>query len=397
MTLSELSISRHVLAWMLSGVLVLFGFIAYQRIGVDRFPKVDFPMVSVTTVQTGADPEVVDASITSIIEEKVNSVPGIEHVISYSSPGVSVVTVQFKLSKDIDVAFNEVQAKVNQVLRDLPSGVDPPVVAKVEIGAAPVLWLALTGDRTLQQLNQYARNVIKKRLENVPGVGEVRIAGERKRKIRVWLDLERMQGLGIGIPQVMAAFRRDHVQFPGGFLTGDTREYMLKLDLEFHSVDELRRMVVASRGGANVRLADIARIEDGLADFRQLARFNGRPAVGIGLVKVTGANVVALVGEVKRRLNEDVLPRLPAGMHLDIAMNDAEIIQGIVNGLKEHLIESVVLATLIVLVFLRNLRATLIVSTAIPVSMLASIAVAWFFGFTLNLMTLLALLLLIGV
>ncbi len=397
MSLPEISINRHVLAWMLSGLLVLFGLISYSRIGVDRFPTVDFPMVSVTTVQIGADPEVVDASITSIIEEKVNSVPGIEHVISYSSPGVSVVTVQFKLSKDVDVAFNEVQAKVNQVLRDLPDGSDPPIVAKVEIGASPILWLALTGDRTLQQLNQYARNVIKKRLENIAGVGEVVIGGERERTIRVWLDLDRMQAMNIGLPQVMAAFRREHVQFPGGFLTGGKREYMMKLDLEFHSLDELAGLVVASRDGATVRLADIARLEDGLADFRQLARFNGQPAVGIGLVKVTGANVVAIVDEVKQRLNEEILPQLPPGMHIDIASNDADIVQGIVDGLKDHLIESVILATLIVLAFLRNLRATLIVSTAIPVSMLASIAVAYFFGFTLNLMSLLALLLLIGV
>ncbi|RMG91289.1 MAG: efflux RND transporter permease subunit [Zetaproteobacteria bacterium] len=397
MNLPELSIRRHVLAWMLSGVLVLFGLIAYQRIGVDRFPVVDFPMVSVTTIQSGADPEIVDASMTSVIEEKVNSVPGIEHVISYSSPGVSVVTIQFELSKDIDVAFNEVQAKVNQVLRDLPTGIDPPIVAKVEIGAEPIMWLSLSGDRTLGQLNQYARNVIKKRLENISGVGEVRIGGERRRTVRVWLDLDRMQAFGVGIPDVITAFRRGHVQFPGGFLSDQSREYMIKLDMEFHDLRRLRQLVVETGHDGIVHLEDIATIEDGLADFRQLARFNGKPAVGLGIVKVTGANVVAIAEEVKRRLREEILPQLPPGMHLEIASNDADIVQGIVDGLKEHLLESVILATLIVLAFLRNFRATLIVSTAIPVSMLASIAVAYFFGFTLNLLSLLALLLLIGV
>jgi len=213
MTLPEFSIQRHVLAWMLSGVLVLFGIVAYNRIGVDRFPDIDFPMVSVTTVMEGVQPDVVDASITSLIEEKVNSVPGIEHVISQSSPGVSIVNVQFKLTKDIDVAFNEVQAKVNQVLRKLPDGVDPPVVAKVEVGAAPVMWLTLTGNRTLQQLNQYARNVIKKRLENIEGVGEIRIGGERERTIRVWLNPERMHAFNVTVPDVIHAFRRGHVQF----------------------------------------------------------------------------------------------------------------------------------------------------------------------------------------
>ncbi len=397
MTLPELSIHRHVLAWMLSGVLVLFGFIAWQRIGVDRFPAVDFPMVSVTTVQTGADPDVINAAITSIIEDKVNGVPGIEHVVSYSSPGVSVVTAQFRLDKDIDVAFNEVQAKVNQVLRRLPAGIDPPVVAKVEIGAEPVLWLTLTGDRTLAWLNRYARNVLKKRLENIAGVGEVVIGGERKRTIRVWLDLERMRALGVGIGEVVAAFRRGHVQFPGGFLSSDAREYLLRLDMEFHDLKRLGGLVVAGGPDGVVHLSDIARIEDGLADFRQLARFNGKPAVAVGLVKVTGANVVALVDEAKRRLREEIAPALPPGVRLDIAFNDADIVRGIVAGLNEHLLESLLLATLIVLAFLRNAGATLIVSTAIPVSMLASVAVAWFFGYTLNLMTLLALLLLIGV
>lgn len=397
MNLPELSINRHVLAWMMSGLLVLFGLVSYERIGVDRFPTVDFPMVSVSTVQIGADPDVVDASMTSIIEEKVNSVSGIEHVISFSSPGVSVVTIQFDLSKDVDIAFNEVQAKVNQVLSQLPSGSEPPVVAKLEIGASPVMWLSLTGDRTLQQLNQYARNVIKKRLENINGVGEVQIGGERQRTIRVWLDLDRMQSLGVHIPDVIAAFQREHVQFPGGFLSGGKREYMIKLDMEFHTLEALERMVVRARDGGSIRLGDIARLEDGLADFRQLARFNGEPSVGIGIVKVTGANVVAIVDEVKRRLKEEIEPSLPPGIEIGIASNDADIIQGIVDGLKEHLIESVLLAFLIVLMFLKNVRATLIVTTAIPVSMLASIAVAYLFGFTLNLMTLLALLLLIGV
>lgn len=397
MTLPELSIRRHVLAWMLSGVLVLFGLVAYGRIGLDRFPKIDFPMVSITTVLEGANPELVDSSITSIIEEKVNSVPDIEHVISQSSPGVSIVNVQFELRKNINVAFNEVQAKVNQALRQLPRGIDPPVVAKVEVGATPIMWLILTGDRTLQQLNLYAHNVIRKRLENINGVGEVRIAGERKRTIRVWLDMDRMYALNVAVPDVIHAFETEDVRFPGGFLVDGRREYMIKLDMEFHRIRQLREMVVTSRGGGRVKLRDIATIEDGLADNRQLARFNGRPSVGLGIVRITGTNTVAIAHEIKRRLKEDILPALPSGMHIDIATNDAEIVKGIVDGLKEHLFGSVLLAALVVFAFLKNIRATAMVALAIPVSLLAAIGVAWFLGYTLNLMTMLALLLLIGV
>ncbi|MBL1353080.1 MAG: efflux RND transporter permease subunit [Zetaproteobacteria bacterium] len=397
MNLAGISIERHVLAWMMSGLLVLFGIISYQRIGVDRFPSVDFPMISITTVLAGADPDVINTSVTSVIEEKVNAVPGIEHVISYSSPSVSVVTVQFALAKDVNVAFNEVQAKVNQSLRMLPSKAETPVVGKIQVGAAPVLWLALSGDRTLQQLNQYARNVIKKRIENIDGVGEVLLGGERQRTLRINLDLERMQAMHITIAEIIHSFQREHVQFPGGFLSGNKREYMIKLDMEFHTLDALQNMVVRSQAGNTIRLKDIADVEDGLADNRQLARFNGQPTVGLGVVKITGANVVNIVNEVKHRLDTEIIPSLPAGMHIGIASNDADIIQGIVDGLTEHLLESLLLAFIVVLVFLKNFRATLIVSTAIPVSMLAAIGVAYLFGFTLNLMTLLALLLLIGI
>jgi len=218
MNLPRLSIKQYVFAFMINAVLVIFGIIGYQRIGVDRFPQIEFPVVSVTTVLPGANPDIVDSSITNIIESAVNSIPGIDYVESTSSPGVSVVGVQFDLNKDIDVAFTEVQAKVNQKLRELPDEADPPVVAKVEVGASAVMWLALRGDRTLQQLNQYARNVIKKRLETVNGVGEIRLGGERKRTIRVELDLDMMAARGVTAEDIRTAFRKGHVQLPGGFL-----------------------------------------------------------------------------------------------------------------------------------------------------------------------------------
>src|SRR3990167_1446226 len=175
MTLPELSIKRHVLAWMVSGLLVLFGIISYQRIAVDRFPYIEFPIISVTTTLKGANPDIVDASITSIIETSVNTTPGIEHIQSTSSPGVSVIAMTYSLDKNIDIAYSEVQSKVNQVLRQLPDDADPPIVRKVETNAQPIMWLALRGDRTIQQLNLYGFNVLKKKLETINGVGEVRL------------------------------------------------------------------------------------------------------------------------------------------------------------------------------------------------------------------------------
>ncbi|MCG8380857.1 MAG: efflux RND transporter permease subunit [Gammaproteobacteria bacterium] len=397
MNLPELSIRRHVLAYMLSGVLILFGIISFRGIGVDRFPAIDFPFVSVTTRLVGASPDIIDSSVTNIIESAVNSVPGVNHIESSSSPGTSVVSVSFDLSKDVDVAFNEVQAKINQILPLLPSETDAPVVAKIEFGGLPIMWLSLTGDRTLQQLNVYAKNTIKKRLETIDGVGQVQIGGERERNIRVNLNLERMAGYGITVQDIIAAFGREHIRLPGGFLVGESSEQLIKLDLEFHNIPELENLIVSHRQGLSVRLKDIATVEDSLEDFRKLARFNGEPTVGLGIVKISNANTVAIVDEVQRRLETEIIPQLPPGMKIQIAHNDASLIQELVKGLQEHLVEGTILTALVVLLFLRSLRSTFIIAVSIPVSLLGAIAVMYFAGYTFNTMTLLALLLLIGV
>ncbi len=397
MNLPEISIRRHVFAYMLSAVLVLFGIISYKDIGVDRYPTVDFPMISVTTILPGGTPEIIDSSVTNLIESSVNSTPGIDHIESSSSPGISAINIRFNMDKDVNVAFNEVQVRVNKVLRLLPDEAEPPVVAKIEFGALPAMWLVLTGDRTLQQLNQYARNVIKKRLETIDGVGEIQLGGEQRRTIRVDLDTTRMNQLGITVPDLVRVFNREHLRLPGGFLVSEGKETLLELDLEYHSPDQLAEMIISYNDGAPQRLKDIADIEDGLADFRQLARFNGEPAVGIGIIKVQDANTVAMIDEIKRRMNEELIPALPPGMELRIAHDDGALTQGIIDSLEEHLISGTLLTALVVLLFLKNLRSTIIIAVAIPVSLLGAIAVMYFLGYTFNTMTMLGLLLLIGV
>lgn len=397
MILPEISIRRHVLAWMLSALLVLLGLISYQRIGVDRFPFIEFPVLSITTNLVGANPDIIDASITSVIETAVNTTPGIEHIQSSSSPGVSVVTITFNLEKDIDVAYNEVQSKVSQIVRRLPDDIDQPIIRKVETNASPIMWLALRGDRTPQQLNLYGFNVIKKKLETIDGIGEVRLGGRLDRRIRVNVIPERMAAYGITAGDLITAFEREHVQLPGGFLVGQKAEQLVKLDLEYHHLRDMADMIVTYRDGAAIRLKDVAELEDGLEDLRQLAHYNGSPAVGIGIIKVSNANTVAIVDAVKQRLDREIRPSLPPGMELDISTDDSTFIKEIVRSLQEHLIEGTLLAALIVWIFLRSLRSTLIIATAIPVSLLGAVAVMYFSGFTFNTMTLLALLLLIGV
>ncbi len=397
MNLPELSIKQHILAIMLSAVIILFGLVSYNRIGVDEYPEIDFPMISITTVMIGADPDIIDTTVTNVIETTVNSTPGIEHIISRSAPGVSVVVVKLKLNRDVDVAFNEIQAKVNQALRDLPKEADPPVVAKLEVGAAPIMWLSLSGDRTLQQLNQYARNIVKKRLESIEGVGEVRLGGERERTIRVNLKPEAMTGLKITIGDVIHAFQTNHLQMPGGYLIGGMTEDLIKLNLEFHNVEEIANLIIAHRGEAAIRLKEIATVVDGLEDNRKLARYNDKPCVSLGIVKVTGANTVAIVEAVKEKLKHEIMPQLPPGLEIETAANDGDFIEESVAALKDHILLGTLFAALVVFIFLKSFRLTLIISTAIPISLLGAIMVMYFGGFTFNKMTLLALLLLIGV
>ena len=397
MNLPSLSIHRHVLTTMLSAALILFGVIGYSRVGVDRYPSTEFPLVAVQTNLIGANPSVIDASITNIIETAVNSVPGIEHISSTSSPGNSRVVITFDMDKNINVAFDEVQSKVNQVLNQLPTDADPPIVAKLEFGASPIMWLALEGDRTMQQLNSYAINIIKKNLETINGVGEVKIGGKRERTIRINLNLDSMAAFNVTTGEVLAAVRNEHFMMPGGFLVSGETEHMVKLDMEYHDPRELANLVVAYRDGAPLKLGDIGKIEDGMADPRSLARVNGKPTVGLGIAKIAEANTVEIIDEAMRRINEEIRPQLPPGMKLTVASDDSLFVRAMISSLEEHLVLGTVLTAFVVWIFLKSFRSTVIIATAIPISLFGSIAAIYFFGYTLNSMTLLALLLLIGI
>ncbi|MCU7833500.1 MAG: efflux RND transporter permease subunit, partial [gamma proteobacterium symbiont of Lucinoma myriamae] len=336
MTLPELSIHRHVFTYMMSAAIILFGLISYQRIGIDRFPNIEFPMISISTALPGASPEVIDTSVTNIIESAVNSIPGIEHIQSSSSPGISTIRISFTLKKNVDAAFNEVQAKINQVNNDLPQDTEIPIVAKVEIGADPILWLVLEGNRTLQQLNQYVRNTIKKRLETIDGVGEVQIGGKRERTIRVNLNIDQLTAYQITSQDILAAFEKEHIKLSGGYLVSKTSEKLINLDLEFHSIDTIENMLVAYREGSPIRIKDIATVTDALSDLREIARFDGKPGVGIGIIKVTNSNTVAIVDAVLQRIDDEILPNLPPGMTLTVASNNANVVKSIVDALKGH-------------------------------------------------------------
>ena len=382
---------------MFGFVFIIIGFLAYKNIGIDKYPDVDFPIIVINTTMKGANPDVIDASITNIIEERVNSISGIDYVKSTSATGTSTVMINFLLEKDVEVAFNEVKAKVDQAVRELPKDADAPIVTKLDSTSSAIMWLALTGDRTLPQLDNYANTILKKKLETIDGVGEVRLGGLRARNIRIELNASKMASYKIAVTDVKNAINNEHRMYPGGFLSAQNSEYLLKLDTEYHSPNELNNLIVVNRGSSPVRLKDIALIKDDLEDNRKSARLNGEWTVGLGIVKVKGGNTVQIINSVKEKLNNEIIPVLPQGMKLTIASDDSTFIEQMVAGLKEHLLLGTLLTAFIVWFFLKSIRSTVIISIAIPISLFGAIGIMYLFGYTFNKLTLLALLLLVGV
>lgn len=397
MTLPELSVRRHVLALMISVIIILFGAIGLRDVGVDRVPNIDLPVINVSVSMSGADPEVIDTAITEVIERRVNRVPGVDSIQSVSSPGSSEINAVFSLDRDVDVAFNEVQAKVNEVIADLPDEADPPIVSKVSFESQPILWLALTGDRDLLDLSLQSLRVIRPQIENVPGVAEVVFGGGQGRNIRVEINPSRLAAQRVTVPELLDAIGREHVQMAGGFLVSGTQEDLIQLDLEYHNLQELAELIIVERDGSTVRLGDVAEVVDGLDDQRRIARFNGEQAVGLGVAKVAGTNTVAIAEDVKKRVAEEIVPQLPDGLSLSVAYDESRFINEQISSLRNTIGIGIVFAALVLWVFLKSYRSTAIVSLSIPVSLMAAVAVLYFFGYTLNSVTMLALLLLVGV
>ena len=397
MSLPEVSVRRFVFAIMINLVIVLFGLISANRISIDRSPDIDFSLISVTTILPGANPDVVDSSVTNIIESAVNSIPGIDDVRSRSAPGVSNVFIQFLLEKDLDIAFNEVQSKVGQINSQLPDDAETPIISKIETGEIPIIWLALRGNRTLQDLSVYAKNTVKRKLETINGVGSVVIGGEQERNIRVNLDFDRMSAFGITVQDIVMAFKNEHIKLPGGFLIDNSKEDLLKLDLESHNVEEIENIIVNYDQNRAIKLKDIAEVKDDVKDLRSMGRFNGDPSIGIGVTKIRGENTVEIIEKVKTKIRSDIEPTLPAGMTLDIGTDDSSYIYELISGLGQNIFIGFIIASLIVLLFLRSYSSMAIVSITIPVSLFGAVFIMYAFGLTLNTMTMLALLLLIGI
>jgi HAE1 family hydrophobic/amphiphilic exporter-1 len=388
-------ITKPVFTAMLVLAVVVFGLNAYPKMGVDQFPQVDFPVVTVTTVLPGADPESMERDVSDPLEESLNSLGGLETLRSVSVESVSQVILQFSLEKNVDVAAQDVRDRVQATLSKLPRDARSPVVEKFDVGAAPILTLALSGAVPPEELTRLADDVVKPALQRQDGVGSVEVVGGRKREIRVVVDPARLRSFGVAASDVAQAVKAQSVDVPGGRAEDPSTERVVKVSGEARTVGELRELVVASPGGAPVRLRDVADVVDGPAEPRSAAAHDGRPAVALVVKKQSGANTVQVAERVTEAL-EGVKKLLPQGAELRLVRDNAKFIRRSIEGVQEDLVLGGLLAVAIVLVFLRSWRSTLVSALALPTSVVGTFAAMHALGYTFNIITMLALTLSIG-
>ncbi len=397
MKLSDLSIQRPVLASMMSAALILFGVIGYRQLSVREFPDVDPPIISVQTFLAGANPQVIESAITDILEEELSTVPGLRTLTSSSAEQFSNITLEFNLDRDVDDAAQDVRDKVSRVRGRLPQDIEEPVVSKQEADAQPFFWLALKGSNySLLQLSDIADRMVKTRLQSLRGVGSAQIFGERRYAMRIWLDPGELAARGITVQDVETAIRSRNVEVPAGRIESQRREFSVRSLGELKTPDEFAGLTVSNDNGQMVRLRDLGQVELGPENERSVLRYGGTPAVAIGIIRQSKANLI----EVADAINAEI-PRiqaaLPPGVELEAAFDQSVFVKRSILEAQETLLIAAGLVIVIIFLFLRNLRATIIPGLAIPTSIIATFAVMYFLGFSINNVTLLALTLAIGI
>ncbi|HQN09988.1 MAG TPA: efflux RND transporter permease subunit, partial [Thermoanaerobaculia bacterium] len=396
MNITEVCIRRPVLAWMLMAATIVFGGVALSRIGISQFPDVDSPTISVSVTWEGAAPEVMEHDVVEPLEEAVMQVEGIKSLTSTSRQGSANVTIELDISRNIDLALQDVQTKVSQAQRLLPRDIDPPVISKSNPEDNPILWIGLSGPFPRQVIADYARYRLKERFQTVPGVGEVTMGGYLDRNVRIWVDADKLNAKGMTVTDVIAALQREHVELPAGRLETEGREISVRVMGEAVDLTTLRKISLRDLNGAPVYLEDVALVEDGFEDERRIARVNGAPAQGLGIRKQRGSNAVAVAQGVKAAMAE-IQKTLPPGMEVGINFDSTTFIEDSVHEIQFEILLSVVLTGLVCWMFLGSLSSTLNVVLAIPMSLLGTVAFIYFAGFTLNTFTLLALGLAVGI
>jgi len=388
-------IKHSVFTVMLMAAVVVFGLYAYPRIGVDQYPNVDIPVVTVTTLLPGADPESMEKNVSDPLEEALNTLNGVDELNSINLENVSQVTISFKLGTNVDVAAQDVRDRVQATLRELPGDIETPVVEKFDIGAAPILTLSLSGALPIEELTRVAEDVVKPSLQSQAGVGSIGVVGGREREIQLVVDPQRLRGYGLAIGDVSQALQSQSVDLPGGRATQGGRERIVRLTAEARSVEEIGAIIVASPNGTPVRVRDVAAVVDGAQEARGLARSDTGTALALVVRKQSGANTVQVAENVKESLAE-LNAELPQGVTVSTISDNSTTIRASIHAVQEDMLIGGVLSVLIVLFFLRDWRSTLVSAVALPVSVIGTFAVMALLGFTFNMITMLALTLSIG-
>lgn len=401
MTLSDLSIKRPVFAWMLMIGLIVFGAISFKRMGISQLPDVDFPVIQITVTLEGAAPEVMETEVADIIEDAVMGVTGIREVSSSSFLGRTLISVELELGRDIDAALQEVQTKVAEIQRNLPRGIDPPTYLKVNPEEQPFMWLAAMGGDNPQDLMRFVRDYLKDQYTTVSGVGQVFLGGYVEPNLRVWLDAKKLKAHELTVDDVVNTIQQQHAEVPAGYIDDRKKELNVRTMGEAATVSEFENLIIPKRqkGGQiwkTIRIKDVATIEDGLNDIRQLSRNLSVPAVGIGIKKQRGANTVAVARGVRQR-TEELKKTLPKKFDIRIAYDATEFIEESVHELNFTLVVSAVLTSIVCFLFLGSWSSTLNVLLAIPTSIIGAFTFIYFMGFTLNTFTLLGLSLALGI
>ncbi len=396
MKLTEVSIKNPVFAWMLMAGTVVFGLVAAGRIGISQMPDVDFPTINVSVSWEGAAPEVIENDVIQPLEEALIQVEGVKGLTSNSRLGSGSVTVELDIARDVDLALQDVNTKVQQAQRRLPPDIDPPVISKSNPEDQPIMWVGLSGPFPRQVLADYARYRVKERLQTIPGIGEIVEGGSIERNIRIWVDAAALDAKNLTVTDVIAALQRQHVELPAGRIEVPGREVNVRVLGEAVDLDTLRGIVVRDDGGSPIYLKDVALVEDGFEDIRRYSRVNGEPSQGMGIKKQRGANAVAVATQIRATLAE-IQKALPQGMKLATIFDSTTFIEDSVHEIEFELFLAVALTALVCWLFLGSFSSTLNVILAIPMSLLGTVAVIYFLGFTLNTFTLLALGLAVGI
>ncbi|MBX3732104.1 MAG: efflux RND transporter permease subunit [Verrucomicrobiae bacterium] len=397
MILSRVAIQRPVFATMMNLALILFGLIGLSRLPVRELPDIDPPVISVSTVYPGANAQIVETEVTERLEEAVNNIPGIKTLKSESREAVSNITIEFDLSRDIDIAAQDVRDRVSRVRGNLPEDIREPIISKQDSDAQPILWIALNSDRySPLELTTLAERQLKPRFQGIDGVSSITIGGEKRFAMRLWLDSEKMAARGITVLDVQRALRQQNVELPSGRVENLDRELTIQTRGELRTADEFNQLVVRSDGPNLIRLRDIGHAEEGVEDYRTIARARGQPCVFMGIVKQAKANTVAVAQKVKTEM-EVLRPTLPAGCEIWVAYDSSVFVERSIKEVWETLAIAFCLVIFIIFVFLRNVRSTLIPAVAIPVSIIGTFALLYLLGFSINILTMLALVLSIGI